>query len=172
MASSIAAQSTFLQPSTQGSVVPHASTSGGAGVHNRLRGGISHHEGPISPNAGFFASMNTSGSFHGSTSGIYSVGQRPYYDEGTLELLSHDMSFSALYLHEHQYRKSRGLSGYDNIDDIRARTLWRQDSNQTTVSHMPNIQETPQEDDEKEGEVIRTEGEATGSEKEKVTKSI
>lgn len=68
------------------------------------------------------------------------------YDEGQLELLNNEMSFSALYMHDLRTRRLRGMS-YESMEDIRARALWqRHDSAQATPSSggatpMPNIQE-------------------------------
>ena len=68
------------------------------------------------------------------------------YDEGQLEMLNNEMSFSALYMHDLRTRRLRGMS-YESMEDIRARALWqRPDSAQVTPSSgvagpMPNIQE-------------------------------
>jgi hypothetical protein len=72
--------------------------------------------------------------------------------------MSTDMSFSALYMHDLRTRRARGY--YENLDDIRARSLWqRHDTPQATPSSggttpMPNIEEQPMEEDNgtKEGE--------------------
>ena len=67
------------------------------------------------------------------------------YDEGQLEMLNNEMSFSALYMHDLRTRRLRAMS-YESMEDIRARALWqRPDSAQVTPSGvatpMPNIQE-------------------------------
>jgi len=67
------------------------------------------------------------------------------YDEGTLEFLSAEMNFSALYMHDiHNWR----LNHTRRIDDEdeRARQLWQTDSPPaldiaSVTHHMPNIQE-------------------------------
>ncbi|XP_060066342.1 uncharacterized protein LOC132546638 [Ylistrum balloti] len=143
LASSVAMQSTLYSPT---SAAPSGAT-GGHGVHHRLKGGISHIEGPLG-GANMLSSMASSGSLHGSSIGVVPHSSQPRVDEGTLEMMSHDMSFSALYLHDLQFKRVRGQSGGENLDDIRARALWqRQDSNQTTaLVHMPHKQESGQEE--------------------------
>ena len=144
LASSVAIQSTLYPPSTNASLSPSA-----AGVHHRLRGGISFAEGPIGgASAGILGSMQGSGSLPGSALAAPPQFGARQVDEGTLELMSHDMSFSALYLHDLQQRRHRGQGQpYENLEDIRARTMWnRQDSNQATAATtssntMPHIQE-------------------------------
>eukprot|EP00105_Crassostrea_gigas_P015224 XP_011432146.2 PREDICTED: uncharacterized protein LOC105331580 [Crassostrea gigas] len=143
--------------STQVSMAPSVS-----GVHHRLRGAISTAEGPLERSIG-----GPVGTMQGSTSmigsglgGYHSIGSsKPSVDEGSPELLSHDMSVSALYLHDLQSRKQRGLGqmGYENIEEMRAKNLWqRQDSNQGPVhAGMPNIQEK-REEEEKDSENTET----------------
>lgn len=138
--------------STQVSMAPNVS-----GVHHRLRGAISTAEGPLDRSiSGPMGIMQGSTSMIGSgLGGYHSIGSsKPSVDEGSLELLSHDMSVSALYLHDLQSRKQRGQGqmGYENIEEMRARNLWqRQDSNQGPVhAGMPNIQEK-REEEEKDG---------------------
>ena len=69
-----------------------------------------------------------------------------HYDEGQIEMLSAEMSISALYMHDLRTRRARGY-GYETLDDIRARALWqRHDTPQVTPSSggtptMPNIEE-------------------------------
>lgn len=153
LASSIAIQSGMYPQSTQVSMAPSVS-----GVHHRLRGAISTAEGPLERSIG-----GPVGTMQGSTSmigsglgGYHSIGSsKPSVDEGSLELLSHDMSVSALYLHDLQSRKQRGQGqmGYENIEEMRARNLWqRQDSNQGPVhAGMPNIQEKREEEEKDSG---------------------
>jgi hypothetical protein len=81
-----------------------------------------------------------------------STSQRQY-DEGQIELMSTDMSFSALFMHDLRTRRARGYN-YENLDDIRARSLWqRHDTPQATPSSggttpMPDIAEQPTEEDD------------------------
>lgn len=128
LASSIIAQSTLL---------PGQSSTG-----HRLRGGLSHCEGPISGSgSGVYNSMQSSGT-------MSSI--RGNYDEGTLELMSNDMSYSAIYLHDMQHKKLHGTNQYESLEDAQARAMWqRQDSNQP-MSAMPNIQEKSSEEESTE----------------------
>ncbi|XP_033762033.1 autophagy-related protein 9A-like [Pecten maximus] len=144
LASSVAMQSTLYSPTTASAAPTGA--SGGHGIHHRLKGGISQIEGPLGGgNLGLLSSMTSSGSLHGSGIGMVPHSNQPRVDEGTLEMMSHDMSFSALYLHDLQFKRSRGQSSGENID-IRTRATWqRQDSNQSHVP-MAHIQEAGQED--------------------------
>lgn len=71
--------------------------------------------------------------------GLFSVDRQTIYDEGTLEYLSAEMSFSALYMHDiHRLRRTvpqqEALS-----DDDRARAVWQTDT--SPPSYLPNIQE-------------------------------
>ena len=84
-------------------------------------------------------------------------------DEGSLELMSQDMSVSALYLHDLQSRRQRGQGhlGYENLEDLRARNLWqRQDSNNPrpgAAAGMYSIQEKKEEEEGgREGETSET----------------
>lgn len=164
--SSVTGQSAMLSPSVNMSFAPFAS-----GTNPKLRGALSQCEGPLTGSGGrIMTSTYTSG---GSAQGgppttlvppptllplhslsIYgtslqsqptSVSTRTY-DEGQLELLNNEMSFSALYMHDLRTRRLRGMS-YESMEDIRARALWqRHDSAQATPSSggatpMPNIQE-------------------------------
>lgn len=140
LASSITMQSAMFPGHLSG----HAST-----VQPRLRGGLSHIEGPLGGSgSGIFSSMQSSG---GSLNAQNSLSLRGNYDEGTIEMMSHDMSYSAIYLHDMQFRKSRGVNQYESLEDIRARAMWqRQDSNQPAVSPMPNIQEKSSEEESTE----------------------
>lgn len=72
------------------------------------------------------------------------------YDEGTLEFLSAEMNFSALYMHDiHNWRLTHA-SHLD--DDERARQLWQMDSPTaldivSVTHHMPNIQEGSEDEE-------------------------
>ncbi|KAK3105011.1 hypothetical protein FSP39_015123 [Pinctada imbricata] len=153
LASSVAIQSTLYPHSTNASLSPSV-----GGVHHRLRGGIAHAEGPIGgASTGILGSMQSSGSLHGSAFRNQTPFSARQVDEGTLELMSHDMSFSALYLHDLQQKRVKGQGQpYENLEDIRARAMWnRHDSNQATTAvtpggGMPNIQE--REETEKENQ--------------------
>ncbi|XP_045169855.2 autophagy-related protein 9A-like [Mercenaria mercenaria] len=164
LVSSITGQSAMLSPSVNMSA-PFAS-----GVTPKMRGAVSQSEGPL---AGSGGGLGTS--FHSPSSSMTgpptlqplsqphslihppssllqptSTSQR-HYDEGQIELMSTDMSFSALYMHDLRTRRARGY--YENLDDIRARSLWqRHDTPQATPSSggttpMPNIEERPLEED-------------------------
>lgn len=153
MASSIAIQSGVYPQSTQVSMAP-----GTTGIQHKLRGAISTIEGPLEQSInGPLANIQGSSSMINSGGGFYSIGSsKPSVDEGSLELLSHDMSVSALYLHDLQSRKQRGQAqtgGYENLEDIRARALWQRPESNQAAGHalMPNIQERMEEED-KEGE--------------------
>ncbi|KAL3831621.1 hypothetical protein ACJMK2_023354 [Sinanodonta woodiana] len=125
MVSSIAGQSA-MSPSFNLSTAPSGAS--------RLRGAVSQYEGPGMQSVG---NMN---SVHGSF-GPHSIGNK-HYDEGTLELMSNDMSYSALFMHD-----TRSRRGYDSLDNIRARAVWqRHETSPGTPSSaatalMPNIQE-------------------------------
>ena len=73
------------------------------------------------------------------------------YDEGTLEFLSAEMNFSALYMHDiHSWRLSHAATHTD--EDERARQLWQTDSptelNVVSLSHhIPNIQEGSEDEE-------------------------
>jgi hypothetical protein len=136
-----------MAPSVTGGIQPSVT-----GIHHRLRGAISTAEGPLDRSvSGPFTNMQASTSMVNSEFGFQSISSsKPSVDEGSLELMSHDMSVSALYLHDLQNRKGRGQGqtmGYENLEDIRARNLWqRQDSHQGTGHGlMPNIQEKLEE---------------------------
>lgn len=142
-----------------------------SGANPKLRGALSQCEGPMTGSGHrIMSSMYSSGgsgqggpptmlapptsilpphslSIHGASlqSQPTSVSTRTY-DEGQLELLNNEMSFSALYMHDLRTRRARGMT-YESMEDIRARALWqRHDSTQATPSSggatpMPNIQE-------------------------------
>lgn len=135
----------------QSAMFPGQISGQASGVQNRLRGGLSHIEGPLGGSgSGIFSSMQSSGGSINAT-GQNSISLRGNYDEGTIEMMSHDMSYSAIYLHDMQFRKSRGMNQYESLEDIRARAMWqRQDSNQPVVSPMPNIQEKSSEEESTE----------------------
>ncbi|XP_078320692.1 autophagy-related protein 9A-like isoform X2 [Crassostrea virginica] len=166
LASSIAIQSGMYPQSTQVSMAPSVS-----GVHHRLRGAISTAEGPlersVSGNLGTLTNMQASSTASMVGSGVmgyHSLGSnKPSVDEGSLELMSQDMSVSALYLHDLQSRRQRGQGhlGYENLEDLRARNLWqRQDSNNPppgASAGMYNIQEKKEEEEGgREGETSET----------------
>lgn len=142
-----------------------------SGITPKLRGAVSQSEGPLTGSGG-----GLSTSFHSPSSSIvgpptlqplsqpHSLVQPPssllqptstsqrHYDEGQIELMSTDMSFSALFMHDLRTRRARRFT-YENLDDIRARSLWqRSDTPQATPSSggttpMPNIEERPLEED-------------------------
>ena len=72
------------------------------------------------------------------------------YDEGTLEFLSAEMNFSALYMHDiHNWRLTHAAH---TDDDERARQLWQTDSPTaldlvSVTHHMPNIQEGSEDEE-------------------------
>jgi len=74
------------------------------------------------------------------------------YDEGTLEFLSAEMNFSALYMHDiHNWRLNH-LGRVQHADDERARQLWQTDSptaldTMSVTHHMPNIQEGSEDEE-------------------------
>lgn len=130
---SLAGQSTVM-PSVPFSLTPPSSNTR---LGHSVRGAVSHCEGPLSLTAAIPQGSDT---LQSSTMTLPSL-QRVNVDEGTLELMSLDMSFSALYMHELRHRKSLGVSK-DSPDE--GRFLWqRQDSN------MPGIQERPLEEEDK-----------------------
>lgn len=166
LVSSVTGQSAMMSPSVNMSMAPFAS-----GANPKLRGALSQCEGPMTGSGHrIMSSMYSSGgsgqggpptmlapptsilpphslSIHGASlqSQPTSVSTRTY-DEGQLELLNNEMSFSALYMHDLRTRRARGMT-YESMEDIRARALWqRHDSTQATPSSggatpMPNIQE-------------------------------
>ena len=147
LASSIAIQSTILPSQMLGATSgPGPSTSNNF-AHPRLRGALSQAEGPLRPmTADMYSSLQSSTSLQGSLAPLH----QGHYDEGTLEMLSHDMSFSALYLHDRHFKKSRGLQipfsysqNVENNEDLRAQAMWsRHDEAQTMEQRMPDIEET------------------------------
>ena len=142
-----------------------------SGITPKFRGALSQCEGPMTGSGGrLTASLQSSSgsgqggpptslapptsllpphslSIHGASllAQPTSISTRTY-DEGQLEMLNNEMSFSALYMHDLRTRRIRGMS-YESMEDIRARALWqRHDSAQATPSSggatpMPNIQE-------------------------------
>ena len=138
------------------------------GMAAKLRGAVSQTEGPLSGSGGTMTSMySPSTSMHQQTRSLQapgslvqpptslhhptSVSQRQY-DEGQIELMTTDMSFSALFMHDLRTRRTRSFP-YENLDDIRARSLWqRHDTSMATPSSgattpMPNIEEKPFDED-------------------------
>ncbi|WAQ93667.1 ATG9A-like protein [Mya arenaria] len=155
LVSSITGHSTMLSPSMS---APFAS-----GIAPKLRGAVSQTEGPMmssmGPGTSFYSPSASLTQPHPSL-GVQSpsslnhptsISQR-HYDEGQIELMSTEMSFSALYMHDLRTRRNRGYP-YENMDDIRTRSLWqRHDPAQATPSSggttpMPEIVEKPQEED-------------------------
>ena len=125
------------------------------GITPKLRGAVSHSEGPMMKSLGPSTSLGPGTSFYSPAGSLLqqptSVSQRQY-DEGQIELMSTEMSVSALYMHDLRTRRLRGHP-FENMDDIRARSLWqRHDSAQTTPTSggatlMPEIEEQPQEEE-------------------------
>ncbi|XP_067650606.1 autophagy-related protein 9A-like [Haliotis asinina] len=111
----------------------------------RLRGALTSIDGPL-----YTSSM---GSLQSSSdllcSGLSTIASSRFIDEGTRELMSADMSFSALYMHEMRNRRTRTS---ENLEDIRTRVQWqRQDShtphNSPHTPSMPEIVERPVEEE-------------------------
>jgi hypothetical protein len=99
----------------QSTMFPGQISGQASGVQHRLRGGLSHIEGPLGGSgSGIFSSMQSSDGSINAT-GQNSISLRGNYDEGTIELMSHDMSYSAIYLHDMQFRKSRGTNQYESV---------------------------------------------------------
>jgi hypothetical protein len=77
---------------------------------------------------------------------LFSTERQAIYDEGTLEYLSAEMSFSALYMHDiHRLRRTHTQQEALSDDD-RARAVWQTDTGSLPLSPpsflpMPNIQE-------------------------------
>ncbi|CAH1789825.1 unnamed protein product [Owenia fusiformis] len=137
--------------------VTHQGAALGSSMRNaqpRLRGGVSKTEGPLQGSGGgMLTSVNdqvTVSQIPGGSS-IYAsaigspTGGSPLvasnvnikHNEGALEMLSTEMSFSALYMHGLHNRRLHG-GQYESLDDYHARRIWqRQDS-----SNMPSILET------------------------------
>jgi len=138
-----------------------------------IRGGVKNSEGPIARNpSGLLASVAEAVSQSSGSAGSASqqrsaasssmtgsaqpnVLQSPFAnrgaDEEMLELLSQEMSFSALYMHELHHRRLHNPY-YDNYADMHARALWQSAG---PSSHrlaeetvMPNIPESQNEEDE------------------------
>jgi len=81
----------------------------------------------------------------GRQTGLFASERQAIYDEGTLEYLSAEMSFSALYMHDiHMFRLSHGRQEAISEDD-RARAVWQTDTSlppsPPSFMPMPNIQE-------------------------------
>ncbi|XP_074659348.1 autophagy-related protein 9A-like [Tubulanus polymorphus] len=106
-----------------------------------LRGAISNTEGPITgTDNGLVTSIHSNhhldlspigGGQTPSLVGLTTscISPRQNYEEGTLELMSAEMSLSALYLHEiHHQRVVQ--SSYHEVEDQRARLLWQQHQQQ------------------------------------------
>ena len=151
---------------TQGPISPVVSTRSGT-----IRGGLRNTEGPITGTTNGLLASIQSGGMNLASLGVppASLGPQPGtssqasanitlpVNEETLEMLSKEMSFSALYMHELHYRR-RQNPYFDNMDELRAQSLWQTvgspDSASslspvvpptTTMSQMPNIQEDNEE---------------------------
>ncbi|KAH3716327.1 autophagy-related protein 9A-like [Dreissena polymorpha] len=162
LVSSVAGHSAILSPSV------HMSNPFQSGITPRFRGAVSQTEGPLSSSGGPLTSFySPHGSLqqsaadpsliHPPTSLLLpptSVSQR-HYDEGQIELMSAEMSVSALFMHDIRTRRARGFP-YENLDDIRARSLWqRHETSMATPSSggttpLPHIEEKPMEEEGKE----------------------
>jgi autophagy-related protein 9 len=111
-----------------------------------LRGSVRNMEYPQSSNV--LQSIN----FVGRSAGVlkspsFDIHQHGMYDEGTLEMLSAEMSFSALYMHDiHNLLRTRGNCG-NFSEDERARQLWQTRIIASPSIRMPNIQEGIEEED-------------------------
>ena len=163
MVSSIAQQSTALPSSLvprhqlSSLVAPHGggtlhSYSSSAGQNPKpapVRGcGLAKTEGPLGGSGkGLLASVHSSGNV--AASGMAQSTQEahhfvPKIDEDTLEAMSAEMSFSAIYMHE-LHRRRLHAPFYDLDTDARERELWRpiEKSNTSTAvasaSNMPII---------------------------------
>jgi len=112
---------------------------------NRLIGGVRNVECPQPA----FTSLRPSSLLCPGRPPVPSLGGGTY-DEGTLEFLSAEMNFSALYMHDiHNWRLTHATH---TDDDERARQLWQTDSPTTldvvsVTHHMPNIQEGSEDEE-------------------------
>lgn len=139
-------QQSMQNPSEYASQRP-GSANDSSSSPNRLVGGVHNIECPQPA----FTSLRPSSLLCPSRPPAPSLGGGTY-DEGTLEFLSAEMNFSALYMHDiHNWRMSHATHATD--DDERARQLWQTDSPtalDTAVSvsrHMPNIQEGSEDEE-------------------------
>ncbi|KAK6166142.1 hypothetical protein SNE40_022905 [Patella caerulea] len=143
MISSITGQSAInLLPST--TVQSSASCT-------KFRGAVSNLEIPPGSTSGILTSMHSSAELQPSSMGFPGHSMRQV-DEGTIELMSADMSFSALYMHELRRRRPPNRAGIqlDTFDESRLRMMHRQDSNTPHTPVMPEIQEKSSEEEERE----------------------
>ena len=143
-----------------------------------IRGGIKNAEGPLGGSTNGLLSSLHQGSASYTASGLFSPpsasvhapeassgGEPKFYDEEVLELMSAEMSFSALYLHElHRRRLRQPYVEIQSPDEAQARARVRQpyvespDEAQARAwqtpespgvrptAPMPNIQEAVEED--------------------------
>ncbi len=113
-----------------------------------VTGGLKNTEGPLGGSSGLLAYMQGSATVNTSQlpplqtpdwiarSAVSAMGAIPQYgamsdgqrrrkfDEETLELLSNEMSFSALYMHEIHRRRVMNQD-FDNYEDMHARAIWQ-----------------------------------------------
>ena len=113
-----------------------------------ITGGLKNAEGPLGGSSGLLAYMQGSVTANTSQlpplqtpdwiarSAVSAMGAIPQYgaladgqrrrkfDEETLELLSNEMSFSALYMHEIHRRRVMNQD-FDNYEDMHARAIWQ-----------------------------------------------
>lgn len=161
----------IINPSSLASTGP--SPAAGATSSLRLRGALSHVEGPaLRPaSSSMFSSLQSSADSVGGMGGHsmhMSVSHQALrrVDECTRELMTNEMNLSALYMHELRWRRAHGE--YMSFDD-HARTVWQQQPSLITpvssppeggisvatgppvsINPMPEITEEGSLDDERE----------------------
>ncbi|XP_076464699.1 autophagy-related protein 9A-like [Babylonia areolata] len=161
---------TSMMSSLNGPLVPPSSANQPHGI--RLKGGVSHIEGPLlrPANTSLFGSMHTTlSSSEGLTegSGVHASltpGAVREVDECTRELMTNEMNINALFMHELRWR--RNTSDYLSLEDY-TRAIW-QSSDGSAVgsaycpaggqqghSVMPGITEEGSADDEREVDTSR-----------------
>ena len=127
-----------------------------------IRGGMKNAEGPLGGSTNGLLSSLHQGSVSYTASGMFpspstSVhqseappgGEPRFYDEEVLEMMSAEMSFSALYLHElHRRRLRQPYVEIQSPDEAQARALWQtpESPGVRPAAPMPNIQEVVEED--------------------------
>lgn len=140
-------QQSIQNPSEYQQAGSHGSDSGSS--PSRLVGGVHNVEFPQPA----FASLRPSSLLCPSRPGRGPSLAGGTYDEGTLEFLSAEMNFSALYMHDiHNWRLNHHQPVQHADDDERARQLWQTDSppalDTVSVTHrMPNIQEGSEDEE-------------------------
>ncbi|KAK7479311.1 hypothetical protein BaRGS_00029481 [Batillaria attramentaria] len=158
---------------TPSSVTPSAPTpASGPATSLRLRGAVSHMEGPLMRPAAssMFSSLQSSTDSGGGLAGqsvhvSLSHQALRQVDECTRELMTNEMNLSALYMHELRWRRAHGE--YMSFDD-HARAVWQQQPSAsplasppdcdftvatgppTSIKPMPEITEEGSADDERE----------------------